>query len=225
MVRSFLQLLKKKCAGQLDEESHQYVDFAVEGAERMKQLITDLLEYSRVGAVLERLDTVDMNDIVIRKLEALRDSIEVSGTTVKVAELPAVLGVRPEPTQVIQNLLSNAIKYRGQAAPEIVIGGAEEPTQWKFYISDNGIGIDSRFFDKIFVIFQRLHNESETKGTGIGLAICKKIVESHGGKIWVESTPEVGSTFHYYQQTDTAIQQEFVCCPLINSSVYAKILG
>jgi light-regulated signal transduction histidine kinase (bacteriophytochrome) len=128
-------------------------------------------------------------------LEALRDSIVVSGATVKVAELPAVLGVRPQLTKVIQNLLSNAIKYRGQAAPEIVIGDAEEPTQWKFYISDNGIGIDSRFFDKIFVIFQRLHNESETKGTGIGLATCKKIVESHGGKIWVESTPEWAALF------------------------------
>ncbi len=197
MVRSFLQLLKKKCADQFDEESHQYVDFAVEGAERMKQLITDLLEYSRVGVVQERLDTVDMNETVLRTLETLRDIIGITGATIKVGELPAVLGVRAQLGQVMQNLLSNAIKYRGQAAPEIVIGGVEEPTHWKFYVSDNGMGIDPRFFDKIFVIFQRLHNESETKGTGIGLAICKKIVESHGGKIWVESTPEVGSTFHF----------------------------
>jgi light-regulated signal transduction histidine kinase (bacteriophytochrome) len=126
-------------------------------------------------------------------LEALRDSIVVSGATVKVAELPAVLGVRPQLTKVIQNLLSNQISRSGRSGN--CLGDAEEPTQWKFYISDNGIGIDSRFFDKIFVIFQRLHNESETKGTRIGLATCKKIVESHGGKIWVESTPEWAALF------------------------------
>lgn len=197
MVRSFIQLLKKQCADQIDEQSHQYIDFAVEGAERMKHLITDLLEYSRVGAVQERLETVDMNELAQRTLDALRDIITTSGATVKVATLPAVTGVKTQLGQVLQNLLSNAIKYPSSAPPEISVAGFEEPTQWKFSVSDNGIGIDSRFFEKIFVIFQRLHNESETKGTGIGLAICKKIVESHGGKIWVESTPEIGSTFHF----------------------------
>ena len=163
----------------------------------MKQLITDLLEYSRVGVVQERLETIDMNALVKRSMDVLRETISASGATIKVALLPSINGVKTQLGQVIQNLLSNAIKYRSDAAPEIDIEGFEEATHWKFSVSDNGIGIDPRFFDKIFVIFQRLQNEAVTKGTGIGLAICKKIVESHGGKIWVESRPEFGSTFHF----------------------------
>lgn len=197
MVRSFLQLLKKKCEDKLDLQSHQFIDFAVDGAERMKQLITDLLEYSRVGRVQERVEPVDMNDVVNHTLEILHELITSSSATIQVKTLPTVLGVHTQLGQVIQNLITNAIKYRSQAFPEIDIEGVEEPTQWRFSVSDNGLGIDPRFFDKIFVIFQRLNNESERKGTGIGLAICKKIVEEHGGCIWVESQPGLGSTFHF----------------------------
>lgn len=197
MVRSFLQLLKKKCEDQIDAGSHQYIDFAVEGAERMKQLITDLLEYSRVGVVKERLEPVDMNAVVQRTLEVLYEPIATSRATFKIGLLPTVLGVKTQLSRVIQNLISNAIKYSGNASPEISIESTDETAHWKFSVSDKGIGIDPRFFDKIFVIFQRLNNENETKGTGIGLAICKKIVESHGGRIWVESKPEAGSVFHF----------------------------
>lgn len=197
MVRSFLLLLKKKCEDKLDAQSHQFIDFAVDGAERMKQLITDLLEYSRVGRVQERAELVDMNDVVKRTLEILREQIASSGTTFHVKTLPTILGVNTQLGQVIQNLVTNAIKYRSQAPPEIAIESVEESTQWKFSVSDNGVGIDASFFDKIFEIFQRLNNESVRKGTGIGLAICKKIVEEHGGRIWVESKPGVGSTFHF----------------------------
>jgi PAS domain S-box-containing protein len=197
MVRSFLQLLKKKSESQLDADSHRYIDLAVEAAERMKHLISDLLEYSRIGVVQERLERVDMNVVVQRALEVLRESIISSGAHMDIQPLPTVNGIKIQLGQVIQNLVSNALKYSGTSAPQIKIEGSEEATFWRFSVSDKGIGIDPRFHDKIFVIFQRLDNQSETKGSGIGLAICKRIVESHGGKIWVESSPEEGSTFHF----------------------------
>jgi PAS domain S-box-containing protein len=196
-VRSFLQLLKKRSYDQIDAESHQYIDFAVDAAERMKQLISDLLDYSRVGAIQEKMECVDMNVVVQQTLETMRERIISGGAEFKILPLPAVTGVKTQLMQLIQNLISNAVKYRGNANPEITIEGSEELTHWKFSVSDNGIGIDPRFHDKIFVIFQRLNHDNQTKGTGIGLAICKKIVESHGGKIWVESKPEAGSTFHF----------------------------
>ena len=196
-VRSFLQLLKRRAENQLDPESNQYIEVAVEGAERMKQLISDLLEYARIDAIQERREQVDMNEVVLRKIEMMRESIIASGAEFKIEPLPLIMGVKAQMESLIQNLISNAIKYRGNVTPRIAIVGTEEPEHWKFSVSDTGIGIDPRFHDKIFVIFQRANTESETKGTGIGLAICKKIVESHGGKIWVDSTPETGSTFHF----------------------------
>jgi light-regulated signal transduction histidine kinase (bacteriophytochrome) len=135
--------------------------------------------------------------VVQRTLEILRESIISSGAHIDVRPLPSVNGIKIQLGQVIQNLVSNALKYSGTSAPQIKIEGSEEATYWRFSVSDKGIGIDARFHDRIFVIFQRLDNQSETKGSGIGLAICKRIVESHGGKIWVESRPEEGSTFHF----------------------------
>jgi PAS domain S-box-containing protein len=196
-VRSFLQLLKKRTENQLDQESQQYIDVALEGAERMKLLISDLLEYAHVDAVLERREMVDMSEVVRRKIEMMRESVISSGAEFKIGPLPAIAAVRSQMESLTQNLISNAIKYRGNAAPNITIEGIEQPAHWKFSVSDTGIGIDPRFHDKIFVIFQRANTEGEAKGTGIGLAICKKIVEFHGGKIWVESRPEAGSTFHF----------------------------
>lgn len=197
VVRSFLQLLKKRCDDKLDEQSIQYIEYAVEGAERMKQLITDLLDYARLGIVPEKYEIIDTNLLVQRTAELLRESITASGTQLTVKNLPAVVGVKTQLGQVFQNLVSNAIKYRSQEQPQIMIDGTEEPKHWKFSVSDNGIGIDPMFFDKIFVIFQRLNKETDAKGTGIGLAICKKIVEGHGGKIWVESSQGRGSTFYF----------------------------
>jgi light-regulated signal transduction histidine kinase (bacteriophytochrome) len=163
----------------------------------MKQLITDLLEYSRIGAVEERFESVDMNAVVSRTLEILQGPIASTGATFQVKTLPSITGVKTQLGQVVQNLIANALKYRRDVQPKITIEANEESSCWTFSITDNGIGIDPRFFDKIFVIFQRLNNETQYKGTGIGLAICKKIVEGHGGRIWVESKLGVGSTFHF----------------------------
>lgn len=196
-VRSFLQLLKRRAENQLDAESQEYIEVAVEGAERMKNLISDLLEYARIDAVQERREVVDMNELVSKKLEAMQDSINSSGAKFNVEQLPVVLGVKSQLESLVQNLISNAIKYRGKAQAEISIGAIEEPGYWKFSVSDNGVGIDPRFHEKIFIIFQRANTEGTTKGTGIGLALCKKIVESHGGKIWVDSVLDAGSTFYF----------------------------
>jgi PAS domain S-box-containing protein len=197
MVRSFLQLLKKKFEGNLDDQAQQFIDYAVDGAERMKQLITDLLEYSRIGVVQEKFEPVDMNVVVQRTIEILQEPVRSSGTTFQIKTLPVVAGIKTQLGQVMQNLINNAIKYRGELPPQIAIDAIEEATQWKFAVTDNGMGIDPRFFDKIFMMFQRLNTNAESKGTGIGLAICKKIVEGHGGKIWVESKPGLGSSFYF----------------------------
>ncbi len=196
-VRGFLQLLKKRADNQLDPESQEYIDVAVEGAERMKNLISDLLEYARLDSMQERRETVDMNEVVARKIEMIRHSVTSTEAEFNIEALPIISGVKSQLESLIQNLISNAIKYSGNAAPRITITGRDEPGHWKFSVSDTGIGVDPRFHEKIFVIFQRAHTEGTAKGTGIGLAICKKIVESHGGKIWIDSVPDAGSTFHF----------------------------
>ena len=196
-VRSFLQLLKKRTDNQLDPESQEYIDVAVEGAERMKNLISDLLEYARLDWIPEHRETVDMNEVVSKKIEMIRHSVTSTEAEFDIKPLPIISGVRSQLESLIQNLISNAIKYSGDTAPRITIAGKDEPGRWKFSVSDTGVGIDPRFHEKIFVIFQRANTEGPAKGTGIGLAICKKIVESHGGKIWVDSVPDAGSTFHF----------------------------
>jgi PAS domain S-box-containing protein len=196
MVRSFLQLLKKKYDGSLDSEAHQYIDIAVDGSERMKQLIMDLLDYSRVGFVTEKFEQVDMNEVVEKALHYMQEQVKALNATVEVDSLPTITGSGTQLGQVIQNLISNALKY-SNPSPVVNISCKEDSENWQFSVRDNGIGIDSRFFEKIFIIFQRLHTQSEKRGTGIGLAICKKIIEGHGGKIWVESQAGVGSTFHF----------------------------
>ena len=197
MVSSFLQLLQKKYSGQLDERADQYIHYAVDGAERMKALIMDLLEYSRLGTGKEAFDQVDVNEVMAEVGEVFREQIGMSGAEVRIGSLPIVWGDRVQLTQLFQNLMSNALKYSGGKPPVIKIGAEEHPDRWQFSVADNGIGIDPQFFDKIFIIFQRLHNRNEYTGTGIGLAICKKIVERHGGRIWVESGSGEGSTFYF----------------------------
>ena len=196
-VRSFLHLLKKRTDNHLDPESQGYIDVAIEGAERMKNLISDLLEYARIDSIQERRETVDMNEIVSRKIEMMQHLVASSDAEFTIERLPIISGVKSQLESLIQNLISNAIKYHGITPPQITIMGKDEPGHWKFSISDTGIGIDPRFHEKIFVIFHRANTEGTTKGSGIGLAICKKIVESHGGKIWVESVQDAGSTFHF----------------------------
>lgn len=197
MVRSFLHLLKRRFEDQIDSEANQYIDFAVDGAERMKQLITDLLEYSRLGAVHEKREELDTNTLVQRTAEIMRPAMAEAGLRLTVNMLPSIVAAKTQISQVFQNLISNAIKYRSEEQPYIVIDGREEATHWLFTVSDNGIGIDPRFVDKIFEIFQRLNPDGQRQGAGIGLAICKRIVEGHGGRIWVESTEGAGSTFYF----------------------------
>ena len=195
MVSSFLQLLEKKYKDLLDDTGRQYIHFAVDGAERMKRLILDLLAYSRTGTSKELSAAIDMNEIARDVASTFTFAVKESGGEIIVKELPVITAVKSQMQQLLQNLVSNGIKYRGQDPPRIVISSEENEAYWIFRVTDNGLGIDSRFFEKIFIIFQRLHNKTEYSGTGIGLAICKKIVERHGGTIHVESEPGKGSTF------------------------------
>jgi signal transduction histidine kinase len=201
MVSSFLQLLQKRYGGQLDERADQYIHYAVDGAERMKGLIRDLLEYSRLGTGKEGFDWVDCGDVMAEVGEVFRERVVAVRAMLEIGPLPRVWGDRVQLVQLFQNLVSNALKYASDEPPVIRIAAEERPAFWEFSVTDNGIGIDPQFFDKIFIIFQRLHNRNEYSGTGIGLAICKKIVERHGGRIWVESDGgrkrDGGSTFHF----------------------------
>ncbi len=197
-VRGFLQLLEKKYAGQLDEQGMQYIHQAVEGAGRMKELITDLLNFSRLGRRPSRSEEVDMNGVANEVIQSLRPAITEAGVHLKLNDLPTVRGDATQLRQVLQNLVSNAIKYRStERPPEIEIGSEEKIKGTLFYVRDNGIGFEKKHEDVIFNVFYRLHTAAEYPGTGIGLAICKKIVELHEGRIWVESEPGKGSTFYY----------------------------
>jgi PAS domain S-box-containing protein len=196
MVSSFLELLEKKLQGQLDEKALQYIHFSVDGADRMKKLIQDLLEYSRVGTSTEPATMVNCNTMMDEVRSIFELTIQEKNAKLNIKELPSVRGFKSQLHQLFQNLVGNALKYSDTQQPVIEVGCTDKDGNWEFYVRDNGIGIDPRFFEKIFIIFQRLHNKSEYSGTGIGLAICKKIVERHHGKIWVESTPGQGSTFY-----------------------------
>lgn len=197
MVSSFLQLLQKKYKDDLDDTAHQYIHFAVDGAERMKKLILDLLAYSRVGTNSEEHTFVDMNQVFGEVKNYFTNTIKELNADLHAKQLPIVKGNATQMKQVMQNLVGNALKYHGEAAPKILINSKELPGEWIFCVEDNGIGVDPRFAEKIFIIFQRLHNSSEYEGTGIGLAIARKIVEKHGGKIWVEPNTPSGSKFYF----------------------------
>ncbi|MFH5885284.1 PAS domain-containing protein [Halalkalibaculum sp. DA3122] len=196
MVSSFLKRLEKKYGDQLDEKARQYIDFAVDGAGRMRQIILDLLNYSRVGQHEFERQNLCLEELLNEILKLEHRAIEESGATVEWDPLPEIRAAETPVQQVFQNLIRNAIKYRRAGCePEIHICGEETGTHWKFSVSDNGIGIREEFQENIFNIFQRLHTQEEYSGTGIGLAVSKKIVEKHGGEIWVESEPGEGSTF------------------------------
>jgi len=195
MVSSFLQLLEKKLEGTLDETGKKYISFAVDGAERMKVLIQDLLQYSRVGTSKELVVNVDLDEVLKSVLMIFALAIKETNAELLIHPLPVIKAEKGQMHQLFQNLIGNAIKYSSPHAPKIEIGYEDLQDAWQFYVKDHGIGINPKFFEKIFIIFQRLHNKSEYSGTGIGLALCKKIVERHGGSIWVESEPGKGSTF------------------------------
>jgi PAS domain S-box-containing protein len=198
MVASYTQLLARRYRGRLDEDADEFIGYAVDGAQRMQQLIQDLLAYSRVGTRGRDPEPVDCAAIVDGTIGDLGAAIAESGATVERGPLPIVNADPTQLRQLFQNLVGNALKYRRpDAAPIVRIDAGREGDGWRFTVRDNGIGIAPEYAERVFVIFQRLHTQAEYSGTGIGLAICKKIVERHGGRIWVESEPGAGSAFHF----------------------------
>lgn len=197
MVASFVQLLERRYQGRLDKDADEFIAFAVDGATRMQALIRDLLAYSRVGSRGRPLQPVACESVLAAVLDNLRIAIEDSAAQVRHDPLPVVLGDESQLIQLFQNLIGNAIKFRTEAPPQVDIAASLEGVFWHFRFSDNGIGIDPEYADRIFVIFQRLHPADAYPGTGIGLSVCKKIVERHGGRIWVESSQGHGASFHF----------------------------
>lgn len=197
MITSYLQLLGQKYQGQLDAQAQAFIGYALDGARRMDALIRDLLAYSRVDMRGRPLEPTDSEQILGAAIANLKVAIEESGATITHSRLPKVQADGIQLTQVFQNLLGNALKFRGSKTPHLEVNAHRRDHHWLFLVRDNGIGIEARDFERIFVIFQRLHTRQEYAGTGIGLAICKKIIERHGGRIWVESTPGEGSTFFF----------------------------
>lgn len=197
MVSSYLQLLERKDADKLDNKSKEYMNFAVDGAQRMSAMIEDLLAYSRVDTRGKPLALVNMDGVLTTVLKDLKVAIEESGCSVTSTALPTVMTNRSQMVLLLDNLIGNAIKFRSKAAPQILVSARWSDGEWLFSVQDNGIGIDPRFADRIFLMFQRLHTLDEYPGTGIGLTISKKIVEGHGGRIWFESELGRGSTFYF----------------------------
>jgi len=196
-IASYLQLLAQRYQGRLDADADEFIGYAVDGAKRMQALINDLLAFSRVGTKAKPFAPADCNAIVRTALLDLQISIEECGAQIEVGELPTVLGDATQLPLLFRNLLSNAIKFRRDGVPRIAVRAEPSGGSWRFAVSDNGIGIGAEYFERIFIIFQRLHGRSRYAGTGIGLAICKKIVERHGGQIEVHSTLGEGSTFAF----------------------------
>ena len=199
MIARFVQLLQRRYQGQLDADADKYIGFAMEGAQRLQLLIDDLLEFARLETRAKPFALIDCQRIAQVVLDNLQIAIAESGATVTVAgPLPTVLGDDTQLTQLFQNLVSNALKFRRpETPPQIQLGAQRDGSNWLFHVRDNGIGIDPQYHERIFVIFQRLHTREQYPGTGIGLALCKKIVERHGGRIWVESALGQGATFWF----------------------------
>ncbi|ARV57378.1 PAS domain S-box protein [Nostocales cyanobacterium HT-58-2] len=197
MVGSYLQLLERRYKDNLDARANEFIGYAVDGAHRMQILINDLLSYSRVSTRGQPFRLVDCNYVVDCVLANLKVAIQESGAVVTRDTLPKVMGDPTQLTQLFQNLIGNAIKFRSEQLPQIHIGVERTEEKWRFAVRDNGIGIEPQYAERVFVIFQRLHTRDKYPGTGIGLAICKKIVERHGGGIWIESQPKQGATFFF----------------------------
>jgi light-regulated signal transduction histidine kinase (bacteriophytochrome) len=188
--------MAQRYKGRLDSDADEFIGYAVDGASRMQRLIQDLLAYSRAGTNGEALHEISSESALKEALANLRAPIAESGAVVTHDSLPALTTDETQLAQVFQNLVGNAIKYRSVEIPRVHISATKNGgNEWIFSVRDNGLGIDPQYFVRIFILFQRLHGQEDFKGTGIGLAICKKIVERLGGTIWVESQPEKGSTF------------------------------
>ena len=203
MVAAYTQLLAEKYRGQLDANADRYIDYAREGAMRMQTLIQDLLAFSRVAREGTPARSIDSNLALDVALENLRCPIAETGAVIRRGQLPSVLAERSLLAQVFQNLIGNAIKFRRESPPTIDVQATTTEKSWMFSVSDNGVGIEHEHSDRVFDVFQRLHTRAEYPGNGIGLAICKRIIERFGGKIWVESQLGEGSTFKFTLPADS----------------------
>ena len=219
MVTVYVQMLQNHLQGKLDDRASEYLGYAVQGSRRMLALINDLLAYSRLGRETSPFETVSCDENVTAALQNLRTAIEESGAQVEVSPMPEVYGNAGQITQLFQNLIANAIKFRGGQPPVIKVSAQKSDGEWLFSVADNGIGIQPRYLERIFVIFQRLHTAQKYPGTGIGLSICKKIVENHGGRIWVESNVGEGSVFHFTLPAQIAARAP---APARKEQVYAS---
>lgn len=202
MVSSYVQLLQRRYQGKLDADADDFIGFAVDGATRMQRLIQGLLSYSRINTHGNPPSPTDVGEVLGQVTTNLRLVIDESNARITHGSLPVVEADATQLVQLFQNLIANAIKFRSELPPQILITAEKEDPYWVFSLQDNGIGLDPEFADRIFTIFQRLHSRMEYPGTGIGLAICKRIVERHGGSIWVESAPGEGSTFYFTLPAD-----------------------
>lgn len=196
-VNSYAQLIVRKYQGNLDAKADKYLGYIMDGATRMQQLIDDLLSFSRVGTQGKPLKPTDGEAVLSQVLDNLQIAIAQSHAVVTHDPLPTIMGDEIQLIQLLQNLISNAIKFRREEPPKVHVSAEHRENEWIFSVRDNGIGMEPEYFDRIFMIFQRLHSRSEYPGTGIGLAVCKKIVERHRGRIWLESTPGVGTSFYF----------------------------
>ncbi len=197
MITSYTTLLGRRYSGKLDKDADEFIGYAVDGAKRMQGLIQDLLAFSRVGTRGKDLVPTDCEAVLAKTLQTLEFTARETAATITYDKLPTVMGDETQLGQLLQNLIGNAIKYRNGNAPKVHVSCRKEGNEWLFGVKDNGIGIEPQYAERVFVIFQRLHTREEYEGTGIGLAVCKKIVERHGGKIWVESELGKGATFHF----------------------------
>jgi light-regulated signal transduction histidine kinase (bacteriophytochrome) len=197
MVTSYVQLLARRYQNRLDSDAEEFINFAVDGATRMHTLINGLLAYSRVGTRGKPFEPTNCETILQQSLDNLKMTMEESGAVVTHDSLPTVMADDLQLGQLFQNLIGNAIKFHGEEPPRVHVSAKTDGKQWVFSVRDNGIGIAPEFAERIFIIFQRLHGKEKYPGTGIGLAVCKKIVECHGGRIWVESELGKGATFYF----------------------------
>lgn len=210
MVGNFTQLLQQRYQGQIDEKADQYINYTVDGVKRMQRLLNELLTYSRVGSNDKEFELTDAKQACDLAVESLQQVIRASGATLTIGPLPQVSGDITQLTQLFQNLVANALKfYTEDRTPQVEINAEDRGSDWRFSVQDNGIGIEPEYFEKIFVMFQRLHQRETYEGTGVGLAICKKVVIRHGGQIWVESEPGSSTTF-YFTLPKAPIEQQKV---------------
>jgi PAS domain S-box-containing protein len=197
MVASFTELLGQRYRGKLDERADKYIFYAVDGAKRMQQLVADLLTYSRVGSQGGPLVPVSADAVIGRVLSTLAGPIRDTQAGFGIGQLPMVLADEPQLGQLFQNLIANALRFRGEAPPRVRIDAQRKDDRWVFSVADNGLGMEMQYADRIFQMFQRLHERGKFEGSGIGLAVVKRIVERHRGQVWLESTPGVGTTFYF----------------------------